>query len=127
MDIKTVALFGNMVKKKRLENRFSLREFCIMINEDASNWSKVERGKLTPPQTQGKLEKIANVLEISKESEEFNELVCAASVDAGKIPYYLMSDQDVINSLPVFFRTIGSVKPTTEEFGKLIEKIRQEG
>jgi transcriptional regulator with XRE-family HTH domain len=127
MEVTIGALFGNIVKKKRVENRFTLREFCILIGEDASNWSKIERGKLTPPQTEKKLEKIANILKISKASEEFNDLVSAASVDAGKIPYYLMSDKDVINALPVFFRTIGSVKPTPEEFGKLIEKIRQEG
>lgn len=50
-----------------------------------------------------------------------------AKIDAGKIPDYLMSDQDVLKALPIFFRTIGSVKPTPEELAKLIEVIRKEG
>ena len=50
-----------------------------------------------------------------------------AYIDAGKIPDYLMSDEDVLKALPVFFRTIGSVKPTPEELAKLVESIRKEG
>jgi len=97
------------------------------FGDDASNWSKIERGKLSPPQDGQKLEKIAQILGIEKGSEEWDTLTDTAPIDAGRIPNYLMSDTDVINTLPVFFRTIGSVKPTPEELAKLIEKIRQEG
>lgn len=120
-------MFGEFIKQKRLEKRLSLRAFCKLLHEDASNWSKIERGKLSPPQDEQKLRKIAHILGIEKNSEEWNTLIDTASVEAGKIPEYLMSDKDVIQALPVFFRTIGSIKPTREELKALIEKIRMEG
>ncbi|HSV96443.1 MAG TPA: helix-turn-helix transcriptional regulator [Spirochaetota bacterium] len=119
--------FGEFIKDRRNELGLSLREFCKQLDEDASNWSKVERGILSPPQDEGKLRRIAKLLNIGMNSEEWNMLTDYAKIDAGKIPDYLMSDQDVLKALPVFFRTIGSVKPTPEELAKLIEIIRKEG
>ena len=52
-------MFGEFVKQKRLEKKLSLRAFCRLLGEDASNWSKIERGKLVPSQDEQKLEKIA--------------------------------------------------------------------
>jgi len=119
-------MFGEYVKQKRVEKRLSLREFCRQVNEDASNWSKIERGKNVPPQDQKKLEKIAEILGIDQKSQDWNTLVDAASIDAGKIPSYLLDNQDVVKSLPIFFRTIGSIKPTEEDISKLIETIAHE-
>jgi hypothetical protein len=98
-----------------------------MLNEDASNWSKIERGILSPPQDEVKLKKIAKVVNIKVGSDQWKTLTDYASVDAGKIPDYLMSDKEVLEALPVFFRTIGSVKPTQEELSKLIETIKKGG
>jgi transcriptional regulator with XRE-family HTH domain len=120
-------MFGEFIKQKRLEKRLSLRAFCRLLHEDASNWSKVERGKLSPPKDEQKLGEIACILDIEKDSTDWNTLIDAAFVEAGKIPQYLMSDKEVIQELPVFFRTIGSIKPTRKELRALIEKIRKEG
>ncbi len=119
-------MFGEYVKQKRLDRNLSLRMFCKILNEDASNWSKIERGKLSPPQDRKKLKKIAAILGIDESSNDWNTLIDTAYVDAGKIPDYLMSDKDIINALPVFFRTIGNEKPTPEELKRFIEKIRKE-
>jgi transcriptional regulator with XRE-family HTH domain len=119
-------MFGDFIKQKRLEKELSLREFCKQLNEDASNWSKVERGKLAPPQDEQKLEKIARVLEIEKGTSDWQKLTDYAAVDAGKIPEYLMNDKEVMEVLPIFLRTIGSVKPTPEELAELIDIIRKE-
>jgi hypothetical protein len=35
-----------------------------------------------------------------------------------------MSDKEVVEVLPVFFRTIGSVKPTKEELEEFIKTIK---
>ncbi len=119
--------FGQFIKERRNALNLSLREFCKQLGEDASNWSKVERGILAPPQDEEKLRRIAKLLDIGNNSEAWNMLTDYAKIDAGKIPDYLMSDKDVLNALPIFFRTIGSVKPTPEELAKLIEVIRKEG
>lgn len=119
-------MFGDFIKQKRLEKELSLREFCKQLNEDASNWSKIERGKLAPPQDEQKLEKIAQMLGIERDSGDWEKLTDLASIDAGKIPEFLKTDKEVMQALPVFLRTIGSVKPTPEELEELINLIRKE-
>ena len=57
-------MFGEFVKGKRIAKEISLRKFSLLIDVDASNWSKVERGLLSPPQDENKLELIARKLGI---------------------------------------------------------------
>jgi transcriptional regulator with XRE-family HTH domain len=120
-------MFGEYVKSLRLGKDMGLREFCRLLSRDASNWSKVERGVLPPPQDEETLSQIADVLGIDIDSKEFIELKDMASIDSGIIPKDLLSDKEVLNSLPMFFRTVRSEKPTAEELRKLIDKIRKGG
>lgn len=114
---------GVFVKKMRLKANLTLREFCGQLGEDASNWSKVERELFPPPKDTAKLERIARVLGIDETSPEWNHLFDYASVDGGNIPRYILSDEEVLKTLPVFFRTIGSVKPSQKELVELINTI----
>ena len=120
-------MFGQLVKEERLDKGLGLREFCRKLGIDASNWSKVERGALAPPQDEKKLKEIAHVLGIEPNTDKWEALKDQANTDAGIIPKDLLSDKEVLNSLPMFFRTIRSEKPTPEELDKLIKKIRKEG
>jgi transcriptional regulator with XRE-family HTH domain len=119
-------MFGEFIKERRADKGISLREFCKRMEIDASNWSKVERGMLTPPQDEEKLRKIARVLDIKIGSPLWKEMKDKANIDAGIIPEDILSDEKVLNSLPIFFRTIRSEKPTPEELDKLIDMIRKE-
>ena len=119
-------MFGEFIKQARIEKKLSLRQFCRELDEDPSNWSKIERGLNSAPQDKKKLTKIARILGLEKDSENWNRLFDIAKIDAGKIPDYLMSDKAILQSLPAFFRTIGSIKPKPEEIEKLIEIIRKE-
>jgi transcriptional regulator with XRE-family HTH domain len=119
-------MYGNWIKGRRLELDLTLREFCRLIDEDPSNWSKVERNIINPPQDSIKLKKIAEALNIQFDSEEYREMVDLAQVSAGKIPDSIKSDHEIMNSLPAFLRTIGNVKPTPEEIDKLVELIKKE-
>lgn len=120
-------MFGEFIKEKRLEKGLSLREFCRRLDEDASNWSKVERQIMSPPQDPKKLSKIATILGIEKGTADWDNLQDTASVDSGKIPEYIMSDTEALKMLPIFFRTIGSEKPTVEEIKKFIANIKKSG
>jgi transcriptional regulator with XRE-family HTH domain len=120
-------MFGTFIKEKRLEKSLSLREFCRLLNEDASNWSKVERGIMAPPKDSEKLIRIAGILGIGRQTPDWDKLNDLAVVDSGKIPDYIMSDKEVLKALPLFFRTIDSEKPTLEEITKLINNIRKGG
>lgn len=90
---------------------------------DASNWSKVERGLLSPPQDEEKLREIAQALEIPLNSDSWKELRDSASIDAGLIPKDILSDEAIVNALPMLFRTIRGDKPTSEELDVLIKTL----
>ena len=119
-------MFGEFIKEKRINKGISLREFCKRLEIDASNWSKVERGLLAPPQDQKRLKDIARALDIKIGSSLWKEMKDKANIDAGIIPEDILSDEKVLNSLPMFFRTIRSEKPTPEDLDKLIDMIRKE-
>lgn len=120
-------MFGDFIKNLRIERDIGLREFCRRLSIDASNWSKVEKGTLAPPQDDERLNQIADVLGIDKESDLYAELRDRAAIASGIIPRDILSDQETLNSLPLFFRTVRSEKPTPEELERLIEKIRGSG
>lgn len=118
-------MFGELIKERRIERGLTLREFSRLAEVDPSNWSKIERGLMAPPQDEERLEKIASVLNIEIGSDSWNELRDEAQISAGLIPEDLLSDERVLGSLPLFFRTIRSEKPTPEELDKLVEVIRK--
>ena len=72
------------------------------------------------------MRKIARVLEIKIGSSLWKEMKDKANIDAGIIPEDILSDEKVLNSLPMFFRTIRSEKPTPEDLDKLIAMIKKE-
>mgnify|MGYP001260691161 FL=1 len=120
-------MYGEFIKAIRIKKEISLREFCKQVEMDASNWSKIERGVLAPPQDEEKLKKIARVLGIKIGSYTWKEMKDMANIDAGIIPDDIRSNEEVLKALPMFFRTIRSDKPTAEELDKLIDMIKKEG
>jgi hypothetical protein len=72
------------------------------------------------------IKKIAEVLKIKVGSAPWEEMKDLANIDAGIIPDDIRSDGRVLKSLPMFFRTLRSDKPTSEELDKLIEMVRKE-
>jgi len=119
-------MYGEFVKEIRMKKEISLREFCKQAEMDASNWSKIERGLLAPPQDEDKLKNIARVLGIKIGSDTWKEMRDLANIDAGIIPDDIRSDAEILKALPMFFRTIRSDKPTAEELDKLIDMIKKE-
>ncbi len=117
-------MFGEFIKKLRSEKRLGLREFCISADCDPSNWSKVERGVLPPPQDQELLNRIAVILGLAENSKEWELIFDYAAIDAGKIPKYVLEDEELVKRLPVFFRTASGKKPTKEELELLAEILR---
>jgi hypothetical protein len=113
--------FANFIREKRIAAGLTLREFCRLIGFDASNWSKIERGLLTPPQSKSVLEGIASVLKIEEGSQDYKEMFDMAALSS--IPEELM-EPEILEQLPVFFRTVRGEKPTEEELKTLITKIR---
>lgn len=115
--------FANFIREKRISAGLTLREFCRLTGFDASNWSKIERGLKTPPQSKKVLDGIARILKIKTGSQDYKELLDLAALST--VPEELI-EPEILNQLPVFFRTVRGEKPTEEELKTLITKIKSE-
>ncbi len=113
--------FANFIRDKRIAAGLTLREFCRLAGIDASNWSKIERGLSTPPQSVKILNEIASALKIKEASQDYKEMFDLAALST--IPDELI-EPEILEQLPVFFRTVRGEKPTEEELKTLITKIR---
>lgn len=116
--------FGGFVKDLRIKKSLTLREFCRILHLDPSNWSKIERGLFPPPKSKKVLHELAKVLNLDEGSEDFAALIDLAAI--AFIPTELLSDQQVIEKLPVFFRTVRGEKPNRKELEELIELLKKE-
>ncbi len=119
-------MFGEFVKQRRIARNITLRKFCQAIEWDASNWSKIERGLLAPPQDEEKLGRIAAVIGIKQGSEDWQSMKDLARLGMQKLPDDIAADRRIVNALPLFFRTVRSDKPTAEELDRLIDLIKKE-
>lgn len=113
--------FGQYVNKLRLEKKITLREFSRRTGLDPSNWSKVERGLSSPPKSKEVLNSITETLGLEKNSDEYLTLFELAAI--GFIPADLLPNQNVVDRLPVFFRTVRGEKSSKEELGELLKLI----
>jgi transcriptional regulator with XRE-family HTH domain len=118
--------FGNFFKKKRIEQGLTLREFCRVNEMDPGNISKIERGLLPPPQTKEILLRYAEALEIREGTDDWLLFCDLAITSAGKIPPDIVSNHEVMNALPLLFRTVRKEKLGEKELERLVESVRRE-
>lgn len=116
--------FGDFFKRRRRELGLTLREFCRVNGFDPGNVSKIERGILAPPQTKEKRLDYAKALGIEEGSDDWLDFCDLASMSAGKIPADIATDKNLLNALPVLFRTARSNDINEDTLRKLIESIR---
>lgn len=117
-----IKAFGEYFKKRRFALKMTLRQFCQKHNLDPGNISKLERGILPPPKDQAKLEKYAEYLKIKRGFSEWYEFFDLARASSGIIPPELMKEE-IVQRLPLLFRTIGGKKLSKEKLDKLINLI----
>ncbi|HKI77210.1 MAG TPA: hypothetical protein VKA26_01570 [Ignavibacteriaceae bacterium] len=117
--------FGDFIKELRLKSGLGLREFCKKYGHDASNWSKIERSILLPPSDEKTLIKWAKELKIEKNSTDWFTFFDLASASRGEIPADILTDENIVAKLPLFYRTLRGQKPTTEEMKNLAKLLKQ--
>ena len=118
--------FGELFKAKRISNGLTLREFCRINDFDPGNVSKIERGLFQPPQSKEMLLKYARALGIKEGSEDWLNFCDLAITSAGKLPDDVVTNQELMNALPVLFRTVRKKKLDEEGLEKLIKSIKRE-
>lgn len=117
--------FGQFFKDRRIAAGMTLRRFCLENSLDPGNLSKLERGRLAPPKSATTLDKYAAALGLKKGTSEYQEFLDLAALEAGMIPPDVKDDAELLESLPVFFRTARGRRPSEEEVERLIEIIRR--
>ena len=118
--------FGKFFQQKRIEMGVTLREFCRQNEIDPGNTSRIERGLTTPPQSRDILERYAKALGIEENTDDWLTFFDLARTSAGKIPSDMVSNDELMNALPVLFRTIRNEKPNKADIEKLINAIKKD-
>ena len=118
----TLQKFGEFAKDRRIAASQTLRSFCRDAAIDPSNWSKIERGVLPPPDEAGFLTRVSDVLRLTP--EERVTLVDLAAIARGQIPEDLR-DEEILNKMPAFFRAIRGQEYTPEDFEKLLRGVKR--
>lgn len=118
--------FGKYMRDLRRERLHqSLRSFCQENGFDPGNMSRLERGKVHPPSSQERVDAIADALKLDQDSEERRHLRDLARIDRGELPDGILDDEEVLQHLPVLFRTLRGESVGEEELSELIRLIRE--
>jgi len=118
--------FGEFVKERRLKLGLTLRAFSSLIQMDAANYSKIERGVLEPPEPGAKLDLFRAALKIQPDSEDERELMLLAELGKNRIPTGVRNNQIAMAGLPVLFRSLEEAELTEQKFNELVEFLKRE-
>lgn len=116
--------FGSRLKQLRVSKGQTLREFCEQHGFDPGNYSKIERGLFAPPSSD-KVAAYARALGVESGSDEYVELLDLATIDRGELPREFLSDQRLMQELPVLFRTLRGQRVDEEALDRLVQLIKQ--
>lgn len=117
--------FGQFIKSKRIGLKQTLRAFCEKHGFDPGNHSKLERGILTPPMDDAFMQRLASALHIQPETGEWFDFHNYAAVARKQIPKSLLDDAEVVEKLPVLFRTLQGEPLEADKMDDLIDFIRR--
>ena len=116
--------FGDFIKDRRINSGQTLRAFCQRNGFDPGNHSKVERGIFNPPDDEQWMRQVAKALGIRQQTGDWFEFHNLASIARKQIPKVLMDDAEVVDKLPVLFRTLEGEPLPEEKLDELIDFIR---
>jgi transcriptional regulator with XRE-family HTH domain len=117
--------FGDYIKGLRVKQKQTLRDFCLAHGIDPGNYSRLERGRFPAPQKTEILEKYALALGLRRGSDEWVEFFDMAAASRGEIPADLLNDEQVLQKLPVLFRTLRGSPVPADKLDELIELVRK--
>ncbi len=117
--------FGAFFKECRIRKGQTLRAFCEEKGFDVGNISRLERGRLAPPQSQEKLGEYAAALGLAERSDDWVTFFDLAAEARGQIPHDILSDDELVGKLPLVFRTLRGQRVDDNILEQLIDKIRK--
>jgi len=118
--------FAEYFRNTRIKNGLTLRAFCNKYGFDTAYISRIETGKMLPPNEDGKLEALAKALNIEKNSPEWVEYHDLAYQAKSEISKDIKeSVPELINLLPAFLRTPDNKKINKEKVKQLINFLKE--
>jgi transcriptional regulator with XRE-family HTH domain len=117
--------FGKFIKTLRIARGLTLREHCLTNGFDPGNYSRLERGLFPPPHKQEILERYAAALGIEKGGDEWMEFFDLAAAAKGELPKDLLDDSELVEKLPLLFRTLRADPVSENKLDDLIDKVRR--
>lgn len=123
--MKDLTSFGKFFKELRQSAGLTLRQFCLKNGLDPGNISKIERGKSLPPSSREILDKYASCLKIKEGSDDWYKFFDYAAACSGRVPDSVMDKGELVEKLPLIFRTLRGQKVPDEQLDDLVELIRR--
>jgi transcriptional regulator with XRE-family HTH domain len=117
--------FGELLKQRRREKGFTLRGFATRAGMDPGNLSKIERGKLDPPQDWEILARLCSALGYEPDDIRGVELRDLAAVQTGRIPSDILQNTHMMESLPRLLRTVHERQLSGVRIDRLIDIVRR--
>jgi transcriptional regulator with XRE-family HTH domain len=117
--------FGELHKHLREERQLTLRKYCLSIGQDPGNISRIERGISLPPQNEETLKTMASTLGLKENSKSWKDFFDRAAIGAGRLPKEILSNEELLNNLPILLRTLTGRKVTEEKIDELIHLIKK--
>jgi len=116
-------VFGQtLIKDLRIAKELTLRQCCIELKADPSNWSKMERGITPPPKDAKLLEGWAKFFGLA--GDQKREFLDLAALARQEIPADMASDETVIAALPAFFRAVRGHELEGDRLLQFVEDLR---
>lgn len=116
--------FGELLQERRREIRLTLRDFAQRAEMDPGNLSKIERGRLAPPQDAGVLDRLCGALEYEPGDPRAQMLRDVAAIQNGRIPHDILENEEVMARMPILLRTVNNRQLSPEQVDRLVEMIR---
>lgn len=114
--------FGQLIQARRAEIRLTLRDCAVRAGMDPGNLSRLERGRVAPPQDSEILQRLTEALELT--SSRAQDLMDVAAMQNGRIPPDIISNEEVMSALPILLRTVNNRQLDGAQVDKLIELIK---
>ena len=116
-------VFGNWLRESRIRASLGLRQFAGLIGDSPSNVCNLENGRRPIPTDEIKLRKMAEVLGIRENSDEWDTLFSLA-----RRPTQPPADLAWITNIehvPTLLRTIGEYQLGPEEIQRLLKYVHR--
>jgi transcriptional regulator with XRE-family HTH domain len=119
--------FGECFRDIRIHTEPSLRKFCAKHGFDPGNISKLERGLMTPPRTEARLQRYVKALGIKRGSDQYNLLlryaIASKTADRYQRIFENVHDENLVRRLPDLISQIDSPSFNEQKLNALFEAL----